>query len=39
MKTMQELRKEDPNNNRILYHINFWDGPISGVCLYELHIS
>jgi hypothetical protein len=34
MKTMKELRLENPNT-RILYHLTYWDGALSGVCLYE----
>lgn len=34
MKSMRELRQENPNF-RVLYHINYWDLPISGVCLWN----
>lgn len=34
MKSMRELRQENPNF-RVLYHCNYWDGPISGVCLWN----
>ncbi len=34
MKSMRELRKENPNF-RVLYHTNYWDGPLSGVCLWD----
>ena len=29
---MRDLKN---SNTRILYHMNYYDGPISGVCLYE----
>ena len=31
-KHLTEIRN---NNNRLLYHLNFWDGPLSGVMLWE----
>ena len=34
MKTMKELRQENPNY-RVLYHLNYWDGALSGVCLWN----
>jgi hypothetical protein len=34
MKTMKELRNESPDY-RALYHLNYWDGPLSGVCLWN----
>ncbi len=34
MISMKELRLKDPNY-RILYHMNFWDGVLSGVCLWD----
>lgn len=35
MKTMKELRETSNYQTKILYHLGFWDGPISGVCLYN----
>ena len=35
MKSIRELREESKGETRILYHLNYWDGPISGVCLYN----
>jgi len=35
MKEMKQLRLESNGETRVLYHMNFWDGPISGVCLYN----
>jgi hypothetical protein len=34
IKSMMELRKENPDF-RVLYHNDYWDGPISGVCLWN----
>lgn len=31
---MKELR-ENSTQNGLLYHLDYWDGPISGVCLYN----
>ena len=35
MKTMKEMRETTNGQTRALYHLNYWDGPISGVCLYN----
>lgn len=34
-KTMKELRSISNGDTRILYHIDYWDGPVSGVCLFN----
>ncbi len=31
MKTLKELREESNGNTRMMWHHNYWDGPISGV--------
>lgn len=35
MKNLKELREESNGNTRLLYHLNYWDGPISGVMLWN----
>ena len=30
---MKSLRETSNGETRVLYHLNYWDGPISGVCL------
>jgi len=35
MKTLKELREESNGNTRMLWHHNYWDGPISGVILWN----
>jgi hypothetical protein len=35
MKIMKQLREDSKGETRLLYHLNYWDGPISGVCLYN----
>ena len=35
MKSMKEFREESNGQTRVLYHLNYWDGPISGMCLYN----
>ena len=32
---MKELKENSNGNTRVLYHLNYYDGPISGVCLFE----
>ena len=34
MKSMKQLRQEYPDT-KVLYHLNYWDGAISGVCIYK----
>ncbi len=34
MKTMKELRNES-SDYRALYHLNYWDGPLSGGALFK----
>lgn len=31
---MKKIRMVNPNN-KVLYHLNYWDGPISGICLWN----
>ena len=35
MKDLKELREESKGNTRMLWHHDYWDGPISGVILWE----
>ncbi len=35
MKTLKELREESNGQTRMLWHSNFWDGPLSGVILWN----
>ncbi len=35
MKLLKELREESGGNTRMLWHSNYWDGPLSGVILWE----
>ena len=35
MKAIKELREETKGQTRMLYHLNYWDGPISGVMLWN----
>jgi hypothetical protein len=35
MKTLKELREESNGNIRMLWHHDYWDGPISGVILWN----
>lgn len=44
METLQELREETSGQTRMLWHSNYWDGPLSGVilwsgekCWFEMH--
>jgi len=34
MTSMRKLREIDCNT-RVMYHLNYWDGPISGICLWN----
>lgn len=33
--TLRDLKTKTNNQTRILYHMNYWDGPLSGVMLWE----
>jgi hypothetical protein len=35
MKTLKEFREESNGNTRMLWHHDFWDGPITGVILWN----
>lgn len=35
MKDLKELREESKGNTRMLWHHDYWDGPISGVILWD----
>jgi len=35
MKSLDNLREESSGNTRILWHASYWDGPISGVMLWN----
>lgn len=35
MKTIDELRTETNGETRLLWHCNYWDGPLSGVMLWK----
>lgn len=35
MKRLRELREESKGQTRFLYHLNYWDGPISGIMLFN----
>jgi hypothetical protein len=35
MKTLKELREESKGQTRMLWHSNYWDGPLSGVMLWN----
>lgn len=35
MKYLHELREESKGNTRLLWHHDYWDGPISGVMLWN----
>ena len=35
IKSIKQFREESKGNKRILYHLNYWDGPISGVVLWD----
>lgn len=35
MKSIDELREESNGHTRLLYHLDYWDGPHSGVMLWD----
>jgi len=35
MKTLDELTKETNGQTRFLYHLAYWDGPLTGIMLWE----
>jgi len=35
MKQLKELREENGGQTRLLWHENYWDGPLTGVMLWE----
>lgn len=35
MKSIKELRIESEGKTRILWHFNYWDGYLSGLCLWD----
>lgn len=35
MKSLKEFREESNGNTRMLWHHDYWDGPISGVILWD----
>jgi len=35
METLQNLREESSGQTRMLWHSNYWDGPLSGVILWN----